>query len=195
MRRTLKLPELYDVADDPNPHFSELVYRHLPPSEWHKSYTRAKHSPSGGFVPGPDSSIVDGYQYELLLKVPDCDKHKLELAWTEWRRLGEYRNGETQRRDLYFTGGDWGSRWLLYQSLREGLAGSPEQRRDFEEEWTYIALQEMEDNPDWELWSDIEEAKESPIRPIRRVGTIMDADYFNRQNPELHLGRRCYYEG
>ena len=192
MRRTLKLPELYDVANDPNPHFPQYVYRYLPEDEWDKPYTRAKYTSSGRLIPGPDSSILDAYHYELLLKVPDCDKHKLELAWTEWRRLGKYQNGETQRKDLFYTSRDWALRWVLYQSIREGLAGTRGSRRAFEAKWTSMALQEMEDNSDWEMWEEIEELKDPPIEATRRVGSVVDADYFNPQNPEHALGPRCY---
>jgi hypothetical protein len=126
------------------------------------------------------------------LKVPDCDKGKLEAAWTEWRRLGEYYNGEDQRKDLFFTSRDWAERWLLYQSLKKGMAGTRGERRAFEEEWTSSALQQMEDDPNWEMWCEIEELEESPLEPSRRVGHVRDHDYLHPEHPDKHLGRRCY---
>ena len=191
--RTLELPEVPDIANDPKPNFAQLVYRYLPNDEWDKCYTRARFTSSGRLISGPESSIIDAYHYELLLKVLDCDKMKLEHAWTEWQRLGEYKHGEDQRKDLFFTSRDKVEHWQFQQTLKEGLAGTRGARRAFEAKWTSIALEQMEEDPDWEMWEEIEEFREPPIEPTRRVGSVRDADYFNRLNPEEVLGPRCYY--
>lgn len=181
-----------DIASDPKPNFAQLVYRYLPSDEWDKCYTRARFTSSRRFIPGPESSILDAHQYELLLKVPECDKLKLEQAWTEWQRLGEYKHGEDQRKDLFYTSRDMVEQWLFCQSLKEGLASTRGARRAFESEWTSRALEQMEEDSDWEMWDEVEELLELPIEPTRRVGSVRDADYFNRKDAELFLGARCY---
>lgn len=81
---------------------------------------------------------------------------------------------------------------MLYQSIKEGLTGTRGARRAFEAKWTSLALQQMEDNSDWEMWEEIEELEETPVEATRRVGSVRDADYFKPTDPEKHLGSRCY---
>ena len=191
--RTLDLPEPPDIANYPSPNFAQLVFRYLPSDQWHKGYTRAKLDAYGRRIPGPDTSIVDAHHYELLLKVPECDKNKLEVAWAEWRRLGEYRNGENQRKDWFLTSADLGRRWRLYQSIKEWLASTRGPRRAFESEWRATALREMEDQPDWEMWGEVTEMLEEPIaEAVRRIAGVHDGDYFNPRHPDEFLGSRCY---
>ena len=191
--RTLELPKPRDIANDLSPNFAQLVFRYLPYDKWDERYTRAKFTSSGRIIPGPDTSIIDSYQYELLLKVPDCDKSKLEIAWAEWRRLGEYKNGEEQRKNLFHTSRDHGERWLLYHSIRDGLASTGRARRAFEDVWSASALDEMQENSDWEMWQGVEEMlEESAVEPERRIAGVNDGDYFHPKNPEECLGSRCY---
>jgi hypothetical protein len=191
--RTLELPEPPDIADYPSPNLAQLVFRYLPEDQWHKSYRRAKLDADGRRIPGPDTSVLDAHHYELLLKVPDCDKNKLEAAWTEWRRLGEYRNGERQRQDLFLSSADLGKRWRLYHSIKEGLASTRGHRRAFEAEWRAMALREMQYQTEWEMWSDVTEMIEEPIaESVRRLAMVHDWDYFQPRHPDELLGSRCY---
>lgn len=107
--------------------------------------------------------------------------------------MGEYRNGEEQRKNLFYTSRDLGDSWKVYHFIKAGLASSRGERRAFEAEWSAKAFLEMEENPDWEMWEDIQEMLDGPsIEAQRRIVSTNDADYFNPADPEEFLGPRCY---
>lgn len=81
---------------------------------------------------------------------------------------------------------------MLYQSLEQGLNGTPGDRKAFEARWTERALKELGNNPDWEMWEEIEELEEPVQEATRRVGSFRECDHLWNSNPEDFLGPRLY---
>jgi hypothetical protein len=120
------------------PSFAELVVTYLPQNEWDKNIS---------FYPGkppkrsPYTCRYDRYHLKLLKNVESCQVH-LSTAWTEWIRLGHYKQGNSQRDMLIATAVSWVQRKTQYEELRKGTVGSIEERLQFEERWIAIGKKE-----------------------------------------------------
>jgi hypothetical protein len=160
-----------------SPSFPELVCFYLPSSEWTCGDTLNNSRPEY-CPPGPETSIFDRYHYRLLKKMAECDSIQLDLAFEEWLRIGEYKNGESQRKNLatYFL--RWGRQRELFFAIRKGLEGSQEERDVFREEREAQARVEAKgDIRSWNTWEDVAEMfdpdQETPYPPARDPMTYM----------------------
>ena len=156
------------MGDDSS--FPELVCFYLPSAEWihgdtlnNSAHKRHEH--------GPETSIFDRYHYRLLQTYPNCDSVQLEHAFEEWLRIGEYENGESQRKYLatYFM--RWGRQRELFFAIQKGLNGNQEERDAFTKEREAEAKVEAKEDKTWKMWLDVsdlfEESDEIPYPPAR----------------------------
>jgi len=139
-------------------------------------------------VPGPHTSILDDYHYRKLAQHPQCDKKQLRELWRQWLKLGEYKNGESQRNNLFSACAEWGKHHESYAEIQKGLHGSLEEREEFEARWTASAKSEAAEFPDWKMWTAVEDLREGAPTPCREPRCLLH----DRLTPDNFLGDRIY---
>jgi hypothetical protein len=124
------------------------------------------------------------------------DKKALQYAWNEWKRLGCFEHGSSQRNDLFCMASNWMTRRLDYSSLRDGLHGTVDQRIDFRVHLITRCLDEMMEEgskgaKDWSGLSDyVDIADVLPNLDLR--GMVLDDIVASSFNPDDRLGKRYY---
>jgi hypothetical protein len=119
----------------------------------------------GRCTPGPFTSQFDHYHYRLLFQHSDCKKEQLEVAWEDWLRIGEYANGEAQRKNVVIHFRGWRNDVDTYKTLRKeidlGFNGTSAQKSLFKAKWEEQAQKEEKENQKgreevWTNWEDVQ---------------------------------------
>jgi hypothetical protein len=170
-----------------DPSFAELVCYYLPTKDWYQN-----ESYFNGTAPicAPETSIFDKYHYRLLEINPDCNNMQLEMAWKEWCRLGKYKRGEDQRKNLFSGSAVWIHHRDIYNEIKCGLYGSIEDQEMFREKWMEIGIKEASENAMWETFESFKEYEmnEETKRPLRDINQLL----FPNIDPEKTLGYQIY---
>jgi hypothetical protein len=179
------------MSEDPT--FAELFFYHCPTSEGLRGDTILNPENQSTLRPGPYTSKLDSYHYRLLKQHPNCDQDQLEKAWQEWLRLGEYKNGETQRSNLYYWYYSRGKYRELYAEIQKGLRGTIDEQEEFNTRWVKRAREEIkQDGSEWETWWEIvNSGTTEETQDVKYIREPQCHLYPNRHADDW-LGRRIY---
>jgi hypothetical protein len=76
---------------------------------------------------------LDNYHYQLLSTHPDCDSSLLELAYKDWLKLEEYKDGKEYGESLLNDIAPFGVAKNVFSEIMSGLAGSDIEQVRFKE--------------------------------------------------------------
>jgi hypothetical protein len=145
---------------------------------------------------GPEEGIMDRKHYKLLsnkFRHDPGDTAMLEESWTEWKRLGQYEFGESQRRELAKSAQAWGEQLVLFKELEIGFCGSMEQKKQFNEELKVQGMKEIRKGGVWSMF-----AKYLPLYETfgwpKLDYRLPDQHLHPDENPEDYLGDKIYHK-
>jgi hypothetical protein len=95
-----------------------------------------------------------------LLETTDCDPTLLATAWSKWQALLGFRNSHYQRDVLLVSAMAWGHLWATYREVHSGLYGNIDENERFNNKWIANGIAEALSDPDWKMFSAIEEYHE-----------------------------------
>jgi len=139
------LPAPRQMSEKPT--FPELVVYLLPEKEWiylvPPQYTPAN---TRNITRPPR---LDNYHYQPLSTHPDCDRSLLELAYKDWLKLEEYKDGKEYGESLLNDIAPFGVAKNLFSEIMSGLAGSDVEQVRFKEKWIRKGLTEAGRSKEW----------------------------------------------
>ena len=109
-----------------NATFPELVFHFLG--------TEEANTPDNAPTPEerfPLYGILGRWYHEFLKHVNKCGKSQLKRAWDEWVRIGQYKNGDGQRKQLCANASSWMGRRKLCLGLDKVVNGTEEEEEGF----------------------------------------------------------------
>ena len=167
-----------------NATFPELVFHFLG--------TEDANTPDNAPTPeerSPLYGILGRRHHELLKHVKKCGKTRLKRAWDEWVRIGQYKNGDGQRKQLWANASSWMGRRKLYLELEKGVNGTEEEEEEFDLKWKKAGNKEVTEKRDWSQFEDFEIIYEPDYLDIR--DPLYEA-YSNKPNPDKTLGSKIF---
>jgi hypothetical protein len=137
---------------------------------------------------------MDRKHYKLLsnkFRHDPGDTAMLEKSWMEWKRLGQYEFGESQRGELAKSAQAWGEHLVLFKEVATGFCGSMEQKEQFHEELKVQGMKEIRKGGVWPMFEKYLPLYDGwPILDFRLPNQHLYPD----ENPEDHLGDKIYYK-
>jgi len=173
-----------------NPSFPEIAFHYLSPDECRNHSNINNNTP-----PGPEISILNKYHYNCLRSL--CPKKVLNTAWKEWKRLGEFKNGDKQRFVQYGEASSMKQRYELYQEVWKGTQGTQEEYYEFLDDCMGKGSEEIEQILDqgtkwkdvkWDMFEDyLDLYEELPILGLHHERYEKNLD--KCLGPRIYFGR------
>jgi len=184
----IKVPDL--LPREMNPTFPELVF-HFLGSE--AAGQRDDPPPGANSRPNPWYGVLGRRHFDLLLKKFDEEEDwdfepQVLRAWTEWVRIGCYKNGEKQRLQLWCNAPAWMMRRQLYSELQRGVTGSRAEQEIFYDLWVDEGTKEAKKDKRWDCLHELQPLYEADNLDIRDP----EVQLYRHGDPEKSLGKQIY---